>query len=547
MAYVMKSRPSSPALALLASAFLVACGGGGGTSKGESQSGALDMSAVAVAASPSALPDGWYRDAVFAEIYVRGYQDSDGDGQGDIDGLISRLDYLADLGVRGIWLMPVFASGDHDHGYGVVDYRKVEAEFGGEAALKRLIDAAHARGIGVLLDYVMNHSSSSNPLFHDSTYGLENKRDWYMWRREDPGWFWWVPSPWRPLSNAYYYGPFDVAMPDFNLKNEAVVSYHMASMRKWLNLGIDGFRMDAVQNFIENDYLTENQPETFALLRRLHDELDKYPNRFMVCEDVPAPEYAAQNGCGSAFFFGLHSALVASARDGVVDSKLATYLASPALPQMSTMLTNHDTFAGDRLFNQFSGNEAKYKLAIASLLTLPGTPFIYYGDEIGISLATRESGTPANHDHQLRPPMSWTADATTAGFTTGRPFRSLADNAATYNVASQQATSGSIYATYKQLIALRNEEGALRRGDITPVTSGHAAVLAFTRVAGSEKLLVAINYGEAAADLTLATPGGSANWTNRYPGNAAPLTADAAGRVSFRLPAQSTQVYKIAP
>ncbi|WP_216661867.1 alpha-amylase family glycosyl hydrolase [Niveibacterium sp. COAC-50] len=543
----MRSCRRSLILALLASALMAACGGGSDASKVEPQSGQLDLSPVAVAASPSALPDGWYRDAVFVEIYVRGYQDSDGDGQGDIDGLISRLDYLAELGVKGIWLMPVFASGDHDHGYGVADYRKIETEFGGEAALKRLIDAAHARGIGVLLDYVMNHSSSSNPLFHDSTYGLENKRDWYMWRREDPGWSWWVPSPWRRLNNAYYYAPFDVAMPDFDLTNEAVVSYHIASMRKWLNLGVDGFRMDAVQNFIENDYLTENQPETFALLKRLHDELDKYPNRFMVCEDVPAPEYAAQNGCGSAFFFGLHSALVASARDGVVDSKLGAYLASPALPQMSTILTNHDTFAGDRLFNQFGGDEAKYKLAIASLLTLPGTPFIYYGDEIGISLATKESGSAINHDHQLRPPMSWTADAKTAGFTTGSPFRSLADNSAAYNVASQHATGGSIYATYKQLIALRNGEAALRRGDITPIASGSASVLAFTRVLGGEKLLVVINYGDAAAELSLTTPGGNATWNNRYPGSAASLISDATGVVSFKLPARSAQVYKLAP
>ena len=529
----MKSCRRSLPLVLLASALMAACGGGSDVSKAEPKSGQLDLSPVAVTASPSALPDGWYRDAVFVEIYVRGYQDSDGDGQGDIDGLISRLDYLAELGVKGIWLMPVFSSGDHDHGYGVADYRKIETEFGGETALKRLIDAAHARGIGVLLDYVMNHSSSSNPLFHDSTYGLENKRDWYMWRREDPGWAWWVPSPWRRLNNAYYYAPFDVAMPDFDLTNEAVVSYHIASMRKWLNLGVDGFRMDAVQNFIENDYLTENQPETFALLKRLHDELDKYPNRFMVCEDVPAPEYAAQNGCGSAFFFGLNSALVASARDGVVDSKLGAYLASPALPQMSTILTNHDTFAGDRLFNQLGGDEAKYKLAIASLLTLPGTPFIYYGDEIGISLATKESGSAINHDHQLRPPMSWTADAKTAGFTTGSPFRSLPDNSGAYNVASQQAAGGSIYATYKQLIALRNGEPALRRGDITPIASGSASVLAFTRVLGGEKLLVVINYGEVAAELTLITPASSASWNNRYPGSASPLTSDVTGAVSL--------------
>ena len=161
-----------------ATCLLAACGGAGDTSKVEPQSRSLDLSPVAVTATPSTLPNERYRDAVFTEIYVRGYQDSDGDGQGDIEGLISRLDYLAELGVKGIWLMPVFASGDH--GCGVVDYRKIEAEFGGEAALKRLIDAAHARGIGVLLDYVMNHSSSANPLFLDSTNSLEKKRDWYV-------------------------------------------------------------------------------------------------------------------------------------------------------------------------------------------------------------------------------------------------------------------------------------------------------------------------------------------------------------------------------
>lgn len=535
--------PARLLLTSFALSFLAACGGGSDPGPPlTAKSTSLDMAPVAVQATASPLPAGWYRDAVFIEIYLRGYQDSDGDGTGDINGLISRLDYLKSLGVTGIWLMPIFKSGTHDHNYDVADYRGLDPEFGSEADLKRLFDAAHARGIGVVLDYVMNHSSSANPLFYDATHSLASKRDWYVWRTTQPNWYWWTTNPWRPLGNLnYYFAIFAVDMPDFNLTNEAVVQYHFNSMQKWLNLGADGFRLDAVQGFVEDGSNTDNTPATLALLGRIRTTIDQYPNRFMVCEDGTQPTTGVQNGCASAFFFGLHSALMNSAISGKVDAGLASYLTDANLPNMSTLLANHDTFAGMRLYNQFNGNEARYKLAAASLLTLPGTPFIYYGEEIGMSIST--AAGPVT-DHELRPPMSWSSAPANAGFSTGTPFRAIADNAATHNVALETNDPNSLLSTYKELIALRNGEVALRRGTIALLPTGNDAVLAYTRTQGSERMLVVINYADTANTVSLTLPG-SGTWAGRYPTGTASVSTDGSAKASFSLPPTTVRVFKL--
>ena len=194
-------RPASSLYALLLATLLAGCQQAATSSppitvsqKSEASSTSLDLSPMARSDAASGLPTEWFKGAVFMEIYVRGYQDSNGDGIGDFKGLTSRLDYLKSLGIQGLWLMPVNQSQDHDHGYAVTDYRKLEADYGSEADFRELIREAHARGIGIIMDYVVNHSAYQNPLFLDSKNHLNNKRDWYVWLDHDPGWVNWDQS-----------------------------------------------------------------------------------------------------------------------------------------------------------------------------------------------------------------------------------------------------------------------------------------------------------------------------------------------------------------
>ncbi|RZV35060.1 MAG: glycosidase, partial [Chromatiales bacterium] len=211
-------------------------------------SAGLDLMPVVPQPTDSGLPADWADSAAFVEIYVRAYQDSDGDGVGDLQGLISRLDYLQALGVKGIWLMPVFESADDDHGYAVSDYRAIESDYGTMADFETLLAEAHARGIAVIVDYVMNHAASTNPLFLDATTGSSNdKYDWFVWEAAQPtGWNTFAGDPWRNNGNGWYYGVFSPLMPDFNLENPEVIDYHKDNLRFWLNKGVDGFRFDAV-------------------------------------------------------------------------------------------------------------------------------------------------------------------------------------------------------------------------------------------------------------------------------------------------------------
>ena len=233
------------------------------------QADAIDTAPVAVASTASALPASRNQRGQFMEIFVRSYKDSDGDGKGDLKGVTASLDYLKSLGVTGLWLMPIYKSQDHDHGYAVEDYRAIETDYGSLTDFDDLVTEAHARGIGIVLDYVMNHSAAQNPLFLDAVSDTTNaRRNWYVFNATDPGWggFGGAPS-WHISESGYYYGLFADIMPDWNLKNADVVAYHMNNLRFWLNRGVDGFRFDAAETLIENGSSAwYNQPENHAVL-----------------------------------------------------------------------------------------------------------------------------------------------------------------------------------------------------------------------------------------------------------------------------------------
>lgn len=505
---------------------------------------AVEPSAAITAPVPpravgSALPDGWQHGA-FAEIYVRGYRDSDGDGIGDLRGLTGQLDYLRWLGVRGIWLMPVSRSADHDHGYAVEDYRDIEADYGTLADFDELLAQAHARGIGVIVDYVINHSADSHPLFlagagdRGSPY-----RRWYLWREVAPkGWSIFERDPWVVRDDGSYLAQFSPRMPDFDLRAPGVMAWHADNLRFWLNRGVDGFRFDAVAHLVENGpNHWRDQPEAFRLANEASGVALSYPRRYVVCEATrEAERWAAADACGSAFAFELGSIALAAARgEREAIGKLARYFES-APPSMATMLANHDRFAGDRVWNQLGGDEAQYRLAAASYLLAPGTPFIYYGEEIGMAAVASLRGDPG-----LRTPMSWNTQAN-AGFSTATPFRPLSPNARSHNVAAQRRRGDSLLAWYRRLLGLRNDIPALARGRYEGARVDDAT-WSYRRVLDGQVALVAINYGTAAATLELRELGAGRRFEQRLPRSSSALLADESGAARLRLPAQSVAVY----
>ena len=508
----------------------------------ELTSASLDLSPVPVAVPTTPLPTNWAQGAVFIEIYVRGYKDSNGDGIGDFKGLTQQLDYLQALGVQGIWLMPVNQSQDHDHGYAVTDYRKLEPDYGSEADFKAFLTAAHARGIGVIMDYVINHSAYQNPLFLDSKNKLNGKRDWYVWMDHDPGWVNWDQSAtWHKIkpTKDHYYGVFWEQMPDFNLKNPQVLAYHHDNLRYWMNAGVDGFRFDAVGQLVENGKNAyESQPENKAILHDLQQLVTQtYPGRFMVCEEPADPVGAAsKESCGSAFAFGFNEAVRGSVIAGTVTADLKRKLQEYPLANMGLVLGSHDSYAGERLIEAFQGNEPGYKVAVATQLTLPGQPFIYYGEEVGMGHSQGTSG-----DWGLRAPMSWTADG---GFSPAAPFRAPAANLREYNAADQQAAPDSLWHFYQRMIATRKAHPALRLGDLTLLSANQ--VLAYRRQSAEETVLVAINYDNHPATVTLAAAKSSATLTPLGGFGSKAEKTDPQGQIELQLAPNEIRLYRVS-
>lgn len=529
--------PETTRVCLLASCLLVSALSTGGARA--TAPSAATTEPVAAVPAPSALPEGWQHGA-FAEIYVRGYRDSDGDGIGDLRGLIAQLDYLQALGVRGIWLMPITRSGDRDHGYAVEDYRGIEPAYGSLADFDVLIAQAHARGIGVIIDYVINHSASSHPLFqagamdHASPY-----RKWYVWRKPAPaGWSIFDKDPWVPTATGAYLAQFSPSMPDFDLQAPGVMAWHEDNLRFWLNRGVDGFRFDAVAHLVEHGPdAWRDQPQNFRLVHRLAQVVAAYPRRYVVCEATRrTAEYAAPDACGSAFAFELAPLAIAAAR-GERQSirKLARHFERMP-PTMATMLANHDLFAGDRLWNQLAGNEAQYRLAAASYLLAPGSPFIYYGEEIGMSAVTSLQG-----DARLRTPMSWSGGGN-AGFGAGVPFRPLSPNTDTHNVEAQSERPDSLLAWYRALLALRNGVPALARGSYEQARVD-GATWHYRRRLGDQGALVLINYGRRAQEIAIGDLPRNTNWHRALPATGPELAVDADGGFRVRMPAKSVVVF----
>ncbi len=506
----------------------------------------LDLSSIAPVGSDSGLPVGWEESAAFIEIYVRGYQDSDGDGVGDLQGLISRLDYLQGLGIKGIWLMPVFESADNDHGYAVADYRAIESDYGTMADFEALLVAAHARGIAIIVDYVINHAASTNPLFLDATTGPANDHyDWFVWSDTRPtGWSTFAGDPWRNNGNGWYYAVFSARMPDWNLENPEVVAYHQDNLRFWLNKGVDGFRFDAVGVLFENGATGwSNQPENHVLLGNLQNVVMGYTKRYMVCEAPDDPRaFAAQSSCGSAFAFPVPGLIFASIRNGRVHNELLNWTGGTNT-RLPLFLSNHDSFAGDRVWNQVNGDEEQYKLAAATYLLASPNPFTYYGEEVGMASALTLFG-----DHSLRTPMSWTGNTTTAGFTTATPFRDLSANVATHNVADEEGMPDSLLEYYRALLQLRVTYPGLTNPDLDTTAPGNGAVLLVSSEGPGFAGISAINYSNLPQTVFASTSFANTQFTGVF-GASDQVVSDntTSPTLEFEVPPRSVVVYVYQP
>ncbi len=475
--------------ALVAALMVVACGSQPSTSSAPTETSAI----------PSGSSGPWWNDRVFYEVFVRSFKDSDGDGIGDLGGLMESLDYLndgdpatdSDLGVTGVWLMPIFPSPSY-HGYDVTDYRSINPDYGTMADFEAFLRAAHDRGIAVLIDLVINHTSTENPWFQASATGEPKHEGWYLWSDTDPGTVspWSGAPAWHPRDGRYYYGLFWEGMPDLNLENPDVTAELRDIARFWLeDVGVDGFRLDAARHLIEDGTVLADTPETLAWLEGFTDYVHSVAPHALVLGEVwsPTPVVAeyVPDALDLAFEFDLSAAGGGSIRTWSaepLEQALTTVEAAYPELQYATFLTNHDM---NRLMSEVGGDVRIAELAATWLLTAPGVPFLYYGEEVGLG--------GAKPDEQIRTPMPWTGDGPGVGFTTGTPWEPAYPGYDTVNVASEDGDPNSLLSHYRTLIRAREANEALRRGDVIDVETSSEAVAAFLRSEGDQHVLVVLN------------------------------------------------------
>ena len=477
----------------------------------------------------------WWRDGVIYQVYPRSFQDSGNDGLGDLRGIISRLDYLQELGVSAIWLSPFYPSPDKDFGYDIADHSAVDPRFGTLQDFNELVDQSHARGIRLILDLVLNHTSDQHPWFMESRASRDNpRRDWYIWREKPNNWIsYFGGKAWKfdPLTGEYFLHLFTQDQPDLNWRNLAVRQAQLDVVRCWLERGVDGFRLDVFNTYFKDAELRNNpakfgistvltqvqkynldQPEMLPLLAEFRSILDTYPQRYSVGETEHATAQKAAAYCGTD---RLHAAfsfeLVGFGGLGVrwnprwimerFQERERAFTKSALWP--TTVTGNHDV---KRPATRFSRREddAMAKIAMFLLLTLRGTPFLYYGDEIGMRdlvLSRDEIMDPVGKAYWpfmkgrdgCRSPMQWD-NSPQAGFSRAQPWLMVHPNYTLRNVAAQRQDPLSILNLTKNLIALRKHIPALLQGAMVFSKIGLPRILVYERALPNQRLLCLCNF-----------------------------------------------------
>ena len=424
---------------------------------------------------------------------MRSFYDSDGDGIGDLNGLIRKLDYIDSLGASCIWLMPVAESPSY-HGYDVSDYYRVARDYGTNDDFKHLVAEAHRRGIKVLADMVLNHTSSEHPSFQAALRDTTSPyRRWYRFSPSPLGKGPWGEEAWHrsPVRDEYYYGVFWSGMPDLNYQTPAVRQEAEKIATFWLGeMGVDGLRLDAVPYLVEEGACLMGCTGTHAFLHEYATHIDSVkPDAYTVGEvwgniDAVLPYYPDQ--LTSYFGFELADSLLSAVRTGSAVGLLAGFLRlQDTLPayRWSPFLSNHDQ---TRTLTALGGDVTRAKLAATLLLTLPGLPFLYYGEEIGM--------TGDKPDPRLRTPMQW-APRPGVGFTSGTPWERPQPDSMATNVAAEDTDPGSLLNLYRRLIHLRRENEALGTGKLVPLSANSPQVAAYLRRASNHAVLVVANLG----------------------------------------------------
>ncbi len=451
--------------------------------------------APAPAAAAPALQ--WTHGGVCYEIFVRSFYDANGDGIGDLNGLTQKLDYVKGLGATCIWLMPVAQSPSY-HGYDASDYYTVEPAYGTNDDFKHLVAAAHAKGIAILVDMVLNHSSNENPWFQAALRDTASPyRSWYRFSPVSLGKGPWGAEAWHksPVRDEYYYGVFWSGMPDLNYQTAAVRDEAKKIATFWLrDMNVDGFRLDAVPYLLEEGNCMMGCPGTHAFLHEYAAHVDSVkPGAYTVGEvwgsiTAMLPYYPDQ--LTSYFGFELADSLLSAVRGGAAAGLLSPYLRlQDTLPaaRWAPFLSNHDQ---TRVRTALGGDLARARLAATLLLTLPGTPFIYYGEELGM--------IGDKPDPRLRTPMQWSAGRG-LGFTTGKAWESAQPDSLTTTVAAQDADASSLLNLYRRLIHLRSQNEALAGGALVALAADNPHVAAYLRRAGDQVVLVIANLGDVPA------------------------------------------------
>ena len=494
----------------------------------------------------------WYRDAVFYELHVKAYSDEDGNGMGDFPGLVRRLDHVKDLGVDCIWLLPMYPSPFRDDGYDISDYCAVHPQYGSLDDFRAFLDAAHERGLKVVTELVLNHTSDQHPWFREARSSRDNpRRDYYVWSDTDEryrgvriifrdtemsNW------AWDPVSKAYYWHRFFSHQPDLNFDNPEVREEIWRAMRFWLALGVDGFRVDAVPYLVEREGTAcENLPETHEVVRELRRRMDaEFPGRMLLAEANMWPEdvrpyFGAGDEFHMAFHFPLMPRMFMALR--LEDRKPLVEIVerTPEIPagcQWGLFLRNHDEltlemvtdaerdymyeeYARDpvarinlgirrRLAPLLDGDRRRIELMNALLLSLPGSPVLYYGDEIGMG-----DNVYLGDRNGVRTPMQWTG-GWNGGFSSADPerlYQPIISNPVygyqAVNVESQRRQENSLLSWTKRIIQVRRSSRVFGRGAIEFLRPANHRVLAFLRRLEAETVLVVNNLAGTAQAVEL--------------------------------------------
>ena len=492
----------------------------------------------------------WWQKGIIHQIYPRSFQDADQDGTGDLRGIIQKLDYLQWLGVQAVWLSPIFPSPMDDFGYDISDYTGIEPLFGSMADFDELLELTHQQGMKLILDLVPNHTSYQHPWFQESRSSIDNpKRDWYLWKdpaegaadRQPPNnWqsvFGGAAWEWDEHTQQYYYHAFLKEQPDLNWRNPEVKQAMLEVMQFWLDKGVDGFRVDVIWHLIKDElwrdnppnpdyqqgepdskrYLrtySEDQPMVYDIIADMRQLVDRYEERLLIGEIyLPIDRlvtYYGKEGAGVHLPFNFQLIQI-DWRPEAIYALINDYEGS-LLPENwpNWVLGNHDQ---PRIISRTS--EPQARLAAILLLTLRGTPIMYYGDEIGM----HDVEIPPHRQQDLknttagysrdpqRTPMQWN-DMPYAGFSEVEPWLPVADDYQQRNVAQQREASGTMLSFYRALIALRQQEPALQVGEFVPIGL-QDQLMTYKRVYQDSEVLVLINFGKSTVShqLLADTPG----------------------------------------